>query len=228
MLRALGLASPREADETPGSLSTPINSGPPMTDADAERLRRIAHHLSDELGPILASVEFPTPDCALPEVSEAIEEITQIENELSAPRLAALCPEERASLFSEIAAILLDPGGNGGESRYREALDQTLGRWNRRKIRRIVEETSVDAIKSYDHTAWGNELRAIAAAQTIDRNGRDMRSVLRALLVMENENPSQLNFEDTDISTLVSSSDSACRLLVRITTMLCERLEHDR
>jgi len=157
-----------------------------------------------------------------------MEQIIQIENELSAPRLVALDASERASLFSEIAALFLDPGGNGGESRYRDKLDRALGRWTRRRIRRTVEETSLSAIESHDHEAWGNELRAMAAAQAIDRNGGDLRSVLRGLLVLESDDPSQPIFEDAEIAIWASTSEAARRLLTRITKMLCERLEHAR
>jgi tetratricopeptide (TPR) repeat protein len=228
VLRALGQASPQEFSTVPDGLRIPIHLGPPMTDPDAERLRRIAHHLSEELGPVLADVEVRTLHCQQQEVAQAIGQITRIENELTAPRLSALDSSERASLFSEIAALFLDPGGNGGESRYRDALDRAIGRWTRRKIRRIVEETSLSAIEAHDHQAWGNELRAMAAGQAIDRNGGDLRSVLCALLVLESDNPSQPGFDDAEIAALVSTSESACLLLTRITRMLCERLEHTR
>ncbi len=228
LLRALGQASPHEAGAAPDGLRVPIHLVPPMADSDDERLRRIAHELGEELVPVLADVESPFPHCEQQEISEAMEQITQIEDELTAPRLSALDASGRASLFSAIAALFLDPGGNGGESRYRDLLDRSLGRWTRRKIKRIVEETSVSAIEDHDHEAWGFELRAMAAAQTIDRNGGDLRSVLRALVVLESSNPSQPTFEGAEIATLASTSESARRLLARITRMLCERLEHAR
>ena len=228
VLRALGQASPQETSTAPDGLRISIHPGPPMADPDAERLRLIAHQLSEELAPILADVEVRTLHCQQQEVAEAIGQITRIENELTAPRLTALDTSERASLFCEIAALFFDPGGNGGESRYRDALDCALGRWTRRKIRRILEETSLDAIAAHDHEAWGSELRAIAAAQAIDRNGGDLQSVLRALLVLESDNPSQPILEGPEIATLASTSQSARRLLTRITTMLCDRLEHTR
>ena len=68
----------------------------------------------------------------------------------------------------------------------------------------------------------------MAAAQTIDRNGGDLRSVLRALLLLENDNPSNPGIEGTEIATSAATSESARRLLRRITTVLCERLEHVR
>jgi len=228
VLRALGQASPQEASSAPNTLRVPIRLGPPMDEPNAERLRRIAHQLSEELGSVLSDVEVRMPSCPQPEVQEAMEQIIQIENELAAPRLSALDASERSALFAEIAAFFLDPGGNGGESHYREALDRALGRWTRRKIKRIVEETNLNEIETQDHEAWGSQLRAMAAAQAIDRNGGDLRSVLCALLALENGDSSQPNFEGAEIATLASTSDSTRRLLAQITRMLCEKLEHAR
>ncbi len=228
VLRALGQASPQEADAAGETLRLAIRSAPPMPDPDDERLRRIAHQLREELGTILSNAEPDRPECPVPEIRSVIEEITQIEDEWTAPGLSSLEGSDRASLFTEIAALFLDPDGNGGISRYRDLLDPAIGRWTRRKIRRLVEETSVEAIEAHDHAAWSNELRAIAAAQAIDRNGGDLRSVLQALLWLENSDPSRQAFEAAEIATLAASSDSVRRLLKRITRMLCERLEESR
>ena len=224
VLRALGQASPQEASQASARLGLQIHPGPPMGDPDAERLRLIAHQLREELRSVLEDVEIQLPHCEDQEVADAIEQITNVEDELTAPRFAGLDTAERASLFSDTAALFLDPGGNGGESRYREALDRALGRWTRRKVLRVVEETSLAAIESHDHEAWGIELRAIAAAQAIDRTGGDLRSVLRALLLLESPDSSQPTFEGTEIATLVSNCKPARRLLTLITRMLCEKL----
>ncbi len=226
LLHALGQASRFEAEEAPDTLRIPIQPGPPMGDPEAERLRRLAHQLSDELSGILEGLEGTVPECPDAETAEAIERILRIEDELSAPYLNRLDADERASLFFEIAALFLDPGGNGGDSRYRDALDRSLGRWTRRKVRRIVEETDLHAIGHFDHVAWGDELRAIAAAQAIDRSGGRLRPVLLALLVLDDDGAeSRSNPEGAEIGTLASTSETACRLLGKITTILCDRLE---
>jgi len=228
VLRALGEASPHEADSVGNRLRLQINPGPPMTDPEAERLRRIAHQLREELTSVLADVERPALDPDDREISEAIGEIFAIEDELTAPGLAGLGSDDRAELFADIAALFLDPGGNGGDSRYRDALDRAVGRWNRRKVRRIVEEIDAESIQSHDHAAWGHELRAMAAAQAIDRNGGDLRTVLLALLALDAEDDAQPRFDGTEIATLAATSEPARRLLSRITGKLCDRLEQVR
>jgi tetratricopeptide (TPR) repeat protein len=226
VLGALGLATPEQASGTPDGLRVPIQPGPPMSDPESERLRRIAHQLREELGDMLADSGSLRRACDDASVSEAMQQIASIQDELSAPELARLDATDRKDLFTEIAALFLDPGGNGGSSRYRDDLDRSLGRWARRKVRRIVEETSLAEIEAMDHEAWGHDLLAIAAAQAIDRNGGDLATVLRALLVLEADEGTPCASEGSGIATRASASEPARRLLMRVTRMLCERLEH--
>ena len=226
VLRALGLASPQEESDAPATFQFPIHPGPPMSHQDGERLRRIAHQVREELATVLgpqdADRRLESED---PELARALRQIEEIEDELSAPGLARLDADERGKLFATLAALLLDPGGNGEESRYRDALDEAVGRWTRRKIRRMVEETTLADIEAFDHESWGFELRAIAAAQVVDRNGGDLRCVLRALVLLEKERSDEPLPEGARIATLVADSEPARRLLKRISSLLCDRLE---
>ncbi|MEM9177114.1 MAG: hypothetical protein AAGC67_17995, partial [Myxococcota bacterium] len=228
VLRALGIASPQEAADGTSRLRVAIHPGPPMAEDDAERLRRIAHLVSDEIGGVLQGSIPDRPSAEDEETDRAIRQICEVEDELCAPGVARLDAEDRASLFSSLGALFLDPGGNGADGRYRARLDEALGRWTRRKVRRIVEETTMAAIESHDQEAWAESLRAIAAAQVVDRNGGDLAPVLRALLVMEPETADAPAFEGAEIATLTASSPAARALLVRILTQLCDRLERDR
>jgi hypothetical protein len=162
-----------------------------------------------------------------PEISRAMRQIEEIEDELSAPCLARLDGKERGKLFSTLAALFLDPGGNGEESRYRDELDEAVGRWTRRKVRRIVEETTLADIEAFDHEGWGFELRAIAAAQVVDRNGGDLRCVLRALVLLDQDRSEEPIPESARIGALVADSEPARRLLQRISTLLCDRLDRN-
>lgn len=228
VLRALGLASPEESAAAPIGLRVPIHPGPPMADVDAERLRRIAHVVSEELGGVLRDRVPERPRSNDDDVDRAIEQICSIEDELSAPGLGRLSADDRDALFSTLGALLLDPGGNAPDGRFGSGLDEGLGRWTRRKVRKIVEETSADAIEAHDHAAWGDELRAMAAAQVVDRAGGELGCVMRALLVMDPETAADPAFEGAEIATLAGSSRAARRLLNRILSQLCNRLESDR
>ena len=228
VLRALGLASPQENAAAPTTLQFAIHPGPPMAEPGAERLRRLAHQMSEELAGVFEGATADVPTSSDPEIAEVLRQIVSIEDELSAPGLSRLDAEARGAFFSTAAALFLDPGGNGQESRFRAAIDEALGRWTRRKVRRIVEETTLPEIEAIDQQAWGDELRAMAAAQAIDRNGGDLRNVLRALILFDHSTTEEPAFEAAEIGTLASTSEPARRLLTRITTLLCERLERSR
>jgi hypothetical protein len=161
-------------------------------------------------------------------VDEAIQQIVEVESELSAPRITSLKATDRARLFETLAAFFLDPGGNGGDPRLRADLESHLGRWTRRKARRLLEERGLTEIADLDHEAWAHELRAIAAARVVDRNGGDLRSVLRAMLALEGVDPGQNSLEGAEIGALAATSEPTRRLLTRIITLLCERLGHAR
>ena len=225
VLRALGLASPQEEASAPTTLRFPIDAGPQMVDPEAERLRRLAHQMREELSAVLAGSGAGRPDDEDPQIADAIRQIGSIEDELCAPGLARLETGERATLFSTLVALSLDPGGTGHESQFRTELEESLGRWTRRKIRRSVEETTLREIEALDHQAWGDDLRAMAAARSVDRHGGDLRCVLRALLVLESADSESAAFEGARIGTLASTSEPARRLLAHITNLLCERLE---
>jgi tetratricopeptide (TPR) repeat protein len=234
VLHALGQASPAEASAAPDSLTFAIHSEPPMAENGAERLRRLAHLLRDELAEVIGAAENSLsdeksrPKLDDPKIEMARHQILNVENELSAPGIGSLEASERASLFTTIASFFIDPAGKAGNTHYREALDGALSRWTRRKARRIVEETTLAEIENLDHEDWGFELRAMAAAQVIDRNEGDLGSVLRALLMLETASTDPGLLEGAALATLTSTSGTAKRLLTRITTLLCERLEPSR
>jgi hypothetical protein len=228
ILHALGQAAPREVAAPQECLQFPIHAGPPMAEPVAERLRRLAHMLREELSEVLAEVNMPSIESSDESVRAAIHQIQEIEDELTAPGLNRLGTDERASLFAAIVGLFLDVGGNGGDSRFRDKVDHALGRWTRRKAKRIAEETTVAEIEALDHQAWESELRALSAAQTLDRNGGDLRTVLRALLTLEMSSTDTEPYDGMDLGTLVSTSDSSRRLLARVTNLLCDRLEQSR
>ncbi len=238
VLRTLGLASPEEENAAGGALRLAIHPGPPMADDEHERLRRIAHQIREELEPVLRDEITERAACSDDATEQAIRSILSVEDELSAPGLTRLAPDQRHGLFGALAALFLDPGGNGSDSRFRDTLDGALGRWTRRKVRRIVEETTIEAIDAVDPEAWGDALRSIAAAQVVDRNGGDLTPVLRGLILLEAESSAASaatdeafqppHLDGAAIGTLASSSNATRRLLARVAEQLCDRLENGR
>lgn len=235
LLAALGQSSRDEIPLAPPALGLVLRAGPPLASPDHERLRRLAHLLRDELSrvvcepPTPASTSVP-PTAATPsgDVSGTIERIVALEGELSAPSLARLPADERRTLFLAIGGLFLDPGGNGGDPRLRDALDAALGLWTRRKLRRLVEETDMDSLGRVDYPAFGHALRALAAAMLLDREPLALRTVILSLLALDPEGGDAGEALATELSGRVASCEAARQLLIRITTVLCEKLERGR
>jgi tetratricopeptide (TPR) repeat protein len=224
VLCALGQASPAEESRAPDRLRLDGHPGPPLPGATDEGLRRLAYLLREELGPFLQEVDRPPIATGVPAIDRTIAEILELESELTAPGLSLLTGDERRDLFRSLASLLLDSRIEGGDRERRIALDRALGRWTRRKARRILEETSLSDIEAIDQTAWASELRALAAAQLVDRNGGDLASVLRALLVLEGGDPTRIDAEEATIAARVERSRPGRTLLTRILRQLGERL----
>lgn len=228
LLAALGHGSREELEAAPRTLGFALNAGPPLASPETERLRRLAHLLRDELARILPEAAENAPMSSTSNASLESERIVAIEDELSAPSLSRLPAAERQSLFLAIGGLFLDPGGNGGDARYRDALDHAVGLWTRRKLRRIVEETSLEALAAVDHEAFAHELRALAAAVLLDRERGALRPVLTALLALDPQSTALGEPLATELGGRVSSCEPARRLLIRITNVLCEKLERGR
>ena len=228
VLLALGLASASERVDATADFALPLQAGPPLASPEAERLRRLAHSIRDELGRILEA-DLP-PESPTPETTDSlpIAEILAVEDELTARHLSRLAPDKRRDLFLSLAGLFLDPGGNGGDSHLRDPLDRALGLWTRRKVRRIVEETTLASIEALDHEDWGHELRALAAAQVLDRERAGLRPVLLALIDLAGNPIPAAELDHAELGGIVTSCEAAKRLLSRIANILCEKLERGR
>jgi len=227
VLAALGLAPSQESDAATAPFGLALHAGPPLASVDGERLRRLAHQVRDELGRILPPGDDTSPSAVHPEFLPTAE-ILAVEDELTAPHFSRQAASVRKALFLSLAGLFLDPGGNGGDARFRDPLDRALGLWTRRKVRRIAEETNLAAIEAFDHEAFGHALRALAASQVLDREGGSLRPVLLALISLEGGTIPAASLDRIELGGLVSSCEAARLLLVRITELLCQKLERGR
>lgn len=228
VLGALSLESASERGDTAASFALPLQAGPPLASPEGERLRRLAHLIRDELGRILESDRAAESPAGAATDSLPIAEILAVEDELTARHLSRLAPERRRDLFLSLAGLFLDPGGNGGDSSLRDTLDRALGLWTRRKVRRIVEETTLASIEAFDHAAWGHELRELAAAQVLDREQSALRPVLLALIALDGNTKPAADLDRAELGGVVTTCEAAKHLLCRIVNLLCEKLERSR
>lgn len=228
VLAALGLVSREEQAIAGSPFGLAIEAGPPLASVEGERLRRLAYQVRDDLGRLLEGEVVESSSASEPSSPLPSNRILAIEDELSAPHLSRQPAAVRKTIFLSLAGLVLDPGGNGGDARFRDPLDRALGIWTRRKVRRIAEETTLAAIEAYDHEAWGHTLRALAAGEFLDRERGPLRPVLLALIALDGSASPVEELDAAELGGLVSSCEAARILLTRITELLCQRLEHGR
>ena len=227
VLVALGLASPQERASAPKAVSFKFRSSTALPDPGSERLRRVAQQLGDELHGVVHSAATARATSSDEELDAALAQIAKIEDELSVPGLARIAPEDRAMFFASLSRRILKPESAPTNRRFAAELERALGRKNRRKVRRLLEETDSTQIEGLDQSAWGEELRVMAATRAVER-GSPLGPVLRALLLLDPRVDEGLFPEDAEIAIPAASCESTRRLLVEIQSQLCDRLSKSR
>ena len=222
VLRALGIASPDEAAEAPESLPVRIGGTPQLEDPLWETARRITNLASQEIGQALARVERRSADNGASEAVRAFWELLgEAQSELCAPGLCDLSSEELSSTVYTVTALAADPGGNCNDGPYLYALDQALGRWARRKIRKSLGNHSVRQIQGIDYDAWRDELRVLAAAIAVDRCEGDLRTALVTLATDGGRREPRELSETANLTAVVAGAPLARRLLRRAVQVWC-------
>lgn len=224
ILRALGSASPSEASQAPHELGATIGRGRRMAEPTWEVARCICVAAADEIAEALASAEPDEPAPLSSSPGAHVEAALQrYQGELSVRGLERLDAETLGSLVFTVTALAADPGGNCNDGPYRHALDEGLGRWVRRKIRRTLGDLAVRDIQSIDYEAWRGDLRVMAACVALDAREIDLRSALLAL-ARDPEDEASWPADSADLSSLVSASPAASALLGRAVDVWCDAI----
>jgi hypothetical protein len=158
------------------------------------------------------------------ETARFLESLQAAEDELTAPGLCALPSDELSSVIYTVTALAADPGGNCNDGPYLHVLDQSLGRWSRRKIRKTLAEISVREIQALDCDAWRTEVRLLAAGHALDDTEGDLRSALLALAGLDAPDGAATPTATADISALVAGSSLARRLLEQVVMFWCDEI----
>jgi len=232
LVRTLGLASPEERSQAPDALPHQLGRASRFDDAVWEKARRVAQQAAQDLALALAPSQPQLPSDQGDEAQRAFWALLrEAEVELTAPFLPLLPVDELARTLRSLATIALDPGGHPGEDEVATALERSLGRWTRRKLRRTLGSTSANDIAGVDFELWRTELRAMAAAVALDRCNGDLRTALTALAhppASSNEDGPPDSYqgisETGDITSLVAGSPVARQLLERVVLTWCDDL----
>jgi tetratricopeptide (TPR) repeat protein len=229
-LRALGAASPEEAGIAPDALPTRLQPTKALGDPLWETARRIANATAQEIADVLREAEVaPTlAEDGEPAVLDFWQRVHQAESELTAPLLCALPTEELGTIIYSATALSTDLGGNCNDGPYVHELDGAMGRWTRRKIRKVLGERLIRDIQAIDYESWRREVRGIAAGLAVDGGDGDLRSALIALASHDAQIDATHPSPSADITSLVAGSPSARGLMSRVIECWCGEIERGR
>ena len=220
ILRAMGAASAEEHGDAPGRLSRPLVASPVLLDEADDAARRLLQHAGETLAQVL---EIPQPEDGEP--SDFLSRCERALRELATPGLDGLSDEELGGLITVLAHLALGESLNGSaagalEPELLDGLDRHLGRWTRRKMRRVLEETDRDAVLAIDPGRWRASMRALASAVAVDLAQGDLETALRQLCDVGTE-------ETGDWSTRLKGAPDALALLRRVLSDWRRELQAD-
>jgi hypothetical protein len=222
ILHALGIASAYETEHADAPASPPRDRTElVLDDALHERMRRVAQEAAREIATALESPGGSEPSAPDDPVAAFRAAALRVEGRLTAPALLPLPTREVAELLQLVATLILDPEQVHGDGRRVNALSGALGRRRRRRLTRILEGETLDAILAIDFATWRSEVRALASWEALRESDCGPRTALISLVRENSDAPDADLREGADLTALVRGHPVARALLRRI---VCEWL----
>jgi hypothetical protein len=214
--RGLGTASPYEADEDISMAAPFVTEAAILADDRFEILRRIAVEASPELATALGTGASPPPTVAREdEVVWFRSRVLAVQGELSSATLLTRSATDVGAVLRLVVDLVLEPNHVTGDGNLVNALSEAIGRRRRRKLRKILgEDVTPGMFADVDWEAWGIEMRALAAAEALRRDGVSLRTALVAL-AGETERARDLRTE-AHLAPHVEADPIARAFLVRV------------
>jgi tetratricopeptide (TPR) repeat protein len=216
VLRALGLASAYEQEEAapPAHLEVSGELVPPAY----ECLRKLAALAADAIAQALEASGHAGGSDDETASAEARFRATllRIEGELAAPALVPLPTQEMGEILELVVRLCVDPETVRGDGRRVNALSEALRRRQRRRLRREIGDTPLEALCAIDFEQWRVELRALAAARAMQVCGCSLRTALVSLARDQTETLDSDVRAGANIAPRVAESPVATALLRRI------------
>lgn len=225
ILRALGVASAYERDEGEAPNRPADAAEGVLEDPRFEKMRLVTRAVARQLGEALEAPgdrrgDPPPPDTEAGFRAEAL----AAEGRLTAPALLPLPPREVGEVLTLLATLALDPEQVHGDGRLVNALSTALGRRPRRKLRRLLEGESLEALRAIDFERWRVEVRALAAAEVLRTGRAPLRTALVALVRESADAPDADLRDGADLTTRVAADPVARALLRRLLRGWLERI----
>jgi tetratricopeptide (TPR) repeat protein len=213
VLRALGIASPRELEEEMPNQTFQCAGDRELADPLWEKLRQIASEASSEIAQALGASPHPSVDALSDPASAFRAAAIAAESELSAAALIPLTDQDLSEVLTLTAAIALDPDQVQGDGRLVNEMSSAIRRRLRRRIRKILGGESLERIAAVDFGAWRREVRALASAVALDQGGGDLRTALAVLISEESDRPVLDLPDDADLTPYVAAYPIAQSLM---------------
>ncbi len=211
ILRALGIASEREREEAPMTLSLRVASERQLPDRVSEALRRLAHGAAREIRQALDATENPK----LPSPDDFTTSVLAAEASLTAPALLPLSDEKLGEVLQVLATLVLEPAEVHGDGALVNSFSAALGWRSRRRLRRTLAGHSLEALCAVDISTWRMQVRTLAQAVALDDGGGDLRAALEGLVREAADGSIRDLGPSTDLTDLVSGTPAADCLLRR-------------
>jgi hypothetical protein len=156
--------------------------------------------------------------------------LRELERSLCPPALAALGSGEISEVLCTIAnaaageefARAVD--ADDSRTELATAVEYAIGRRTRRKLRRILDGTSPELIRTIDFETWLASVRGLAAARALERSNATLRSALLQLSMTPEE--AAETEETDDLSARIAGAGKACDLLRQLEAAWCSELVH--
>ncbi len=225
LLRAIGAASPDERDLAPDCIPTPVLSQPTLADPSYEVARRLLQHAAEALDQVLH-----TPAAAAEGERQDADFVTLRDDalrDLACSGLERFSDDELGDLLITLAGLALgdeadqEPIDSRLDATIASGIEGSLGRWTRRKMRRVLDGTSLNQIRGIDPGSFRRALRGLAAGVALDIRHGDLRSALTTLCA--SDDAATLS-EGDDLTQRISASADAQELLRCVSSVWCARM----
>ncbi|MFQ5417139.1 MAG: tetratricopeptide repeat protein, partial [Myxococcota bacterium] len=224
IVRALGIAAPHEQEEEAPVTAPSFAGDRCLTDPLREKLRRLANKAAKEIATALDSAKR-SPEAPSPEPASTFRAAARAaEGELTASALLPLDDVELAEVLKLAATLALDPDQVEGDGRLVNAMATAIRRGTARRLRKILNGTSLEEINATDIAAWRIDVRALAAAVAVDETGADLRTALMVLIAEAGEHDESDLATNADLTPFVAAHPLPRALLRRAVHTWLEKL----
>lgn len=229
ILRAIGVTNDDEFASANSQLGFMLATSAELENPHWERLREMlaqgATEISGALADEIASNSKANATATNAEGRAFWESMRDAEGALSVPGFESLPTELIGQAVAQIVAMVLDAPRPDIDAALSEKLESTIGRWTRRKLRKVLEGTEASDLEGICWEDWRTALRGLAGRVTLDENNGNLRSALVALSSLPEDARADEVSDDADISDRIRSSYAACGLLREVTQAWCGEIE---